>query len=64
MTAVNVPVRFVAEIADEGDVASFLAAVIQSDGTLSVGVCPICFALVPTRKIADHMKVRIHGDAK
>jgi hypothetical protein len=56
MSKIEVPVRLVADVDDE-EIGSFMVAVLQSDGTLIVSVCPKCFSLVPTRNYNAHAEI-------
>jgi hypothetical protein len=53
MATIDVPVHF---IIDTLDVGEFLSGVLQTDGTLRVVVCPFCFALVPFKKLPEHIE--------
>jgi hypothetical protein len=57
MPTIDVSVRM---IIDTQDVGEFLAGVLQTDGTLRVVVCSTCFALVPHRKLSEHIEVLGH----
>jgi hypothetical protein len=63
MIKFEVPVTLSIEVA-ENTADDFLVAILKEEGVLRVGMCPICFAIVPLSKIDDHTKVKIHGHAK
>jgi hypothetical protein len=53
MPTIDVPVHL---IIDALDVGEFLSGVLQTDGTLRVVVCPVCFSLIPFKKLPEHME--------
>jgi hypothetical protein len=58
MPTIDVPVRLLIDSHD--DVGEFLVELLRVDGTLFVAVCPVCFALVPHRKLSDHTEALKH----
>jgi hypothetical protein len=53
MATIDVPVHL---IIDALDVGEFLSGILQTDGTLRVVVCPVCFACIPFKKLSEHME--------
>jgi hypothetical protein len=63
MIKFEVPVQLSIEVAED-TADNFLVAVLKQEGILRVGMCPVCFALVPLSKIDEHTKINIHSHAK
>jgi hypothetical protein len=53
MPTIDVPVHLIIDALDMGE---FLNGILQSDGALRVVVCPMCFALVPFKKLPEHIE--------
>jgi hypothetical protein len=53
MPTIDVPVHL---IIDTLDVGEFLSGILQTDGTLRIVVCPVCFACIPFKKLPEHME--------